>query len=128
MTIEIASDFSSLTIEPPLQMRLPRYDPETQIPFTSDDSVIACVNRLRKNPNCWMKIPTEDELAAREASELERASLAARKERDAKLAATDYLALSDNTLTSDMTIYRQGLRDVPGQEDFPTTILWPESP
>jgi len=33
--------------------------------------------------------------------------------RNAKLVNTDYLALSDNTLTDEMKEYRQGLRDIP---------------
>ena len=35
-----------------------------------------------------------------------------RAKRDAKLAETDYLALSDNTLSAEMTTYRQALRDI----------------
>ena len=36
-----------------------------------------------------------------------------RRQRNAKLAETDYLALSDLTLSSDMKTYRQALRDLP---------------
>ena len=36
-----------------------------------------------------------------------------RVQRNAKLAETDYLALSDVTLSSDMKTYRQALRDLP---------------
>ena len=36
-----------------------------------------------------------------------------RNQRNAKLAETDYLALSDVTLSSDMKTYRQALRDLP---------------
>ena len=36
-----------------------------------------------------------------------------RNKRNRLLSATDYLALSDNTLTADMTTYRQALRDLP---------------
>ena len=36
-----------------------------------------------------------------------------RKQRNAKLAETDYLALSDVTLSDDMKTYRQALRDLP---------------
>ena len=35
-----------------------------------------------------------------------------RQKRNKLLADTDYLALSDNTLSSDMTTYRQALRDL----------------
>ena len=35
-----------------------------------------------------------------------------REKRNAKLAETDYLALSDQTLSADMNTYRQNLRDI----------------
>jgi len=35
-----------------------------------------------------------------------------RNERNNLLAETDYLALSDNTMSSEMTTYRQNLRDI----------------
>jgi prophage maintenance system killer protein len=35
-----------------------------------------------------------------------------RQKRNSLLTATDYLALSDNTLSADMTTYRQSLRDI----------------
>ena len=50
-----------------------------------------------------------------------------RRDRNRKLAETDYLALSDNTLSSDMEKYRQDLRDVPTQSD-PDNITWPSKP
>ena len=50
-----------------------------------------------------------------------------RRKRNRKLAETDYLALSDNTLSSDMETYRQELRDVPTQSD-PDNITWPDKP
>ena len=48
--------------------------------------------------------------------------------RDRKLAETDYLALSDSTLASDMKTYRQALRDVPADNADPDDISWPEKP
>ena len=50
-----------------------------------------------------------------------------RSERNKKLAETDYLALSDNTLADNMKTYRQELRDVPTQSD-PDNITWPTKP
>ena len=40
-----------------------------------------------------------------------------RKKRNRLLAETDYLALSDNTLSDDMKKYRQDLRDLPAGKD-----------
>lgn len=51
-----------------------------------------------------------------------------RMERDSLLAETDYLALSDQTLTTEMSAYRQALRDVPSQSGFPFDVTWPTKP
>jgi len=51
-----------------------------------------------------------------------------RSHRDRKLAATDWLGLSDVTMSTAWATYRQALRDVPAQEDFPNTITWPDEP
>tara|TARA_R100001594_G_scaffold103449_1_gene138109 strand:- start:352 stop:690 length:339 start_codon:yes stop_codon:yes gene_type:complete len=48
-----------------------------------------------------------------EASKADRAWAAIRRERDARLANTDFYALSDVTLVDNMKTYRQALRDVP---------------
>ncbi len=62
---------------------------------------------------------TAAEETARDAEELayangafDRAMADLRQRRDSLLKATDYLALSDNTLSADMTTYRQSLRDI----------------
>lgn len=51
-----------------------------------------------------------------------------REERDRRLAETDYLAFTDNTMTSEMQSYRQALRDIPSQSGFPTNVTWPTKP
>jgi hypothetical protein len=48
--------------------------------------------------------------------------------RNQLLAETDYLALSDNTLTAEMAAYRQALRDITNQAGFPETVEWPIKP
>ena len=50
-----------------------------------------------------------------------------RLKRNRLLAETDYLALSDQTLSSEMSTYRQNLRDVPTQSN-PDNITWPAKP
>ena len=62
---------------------------------------------------------TAEEETLRDAEELEwsngafdRAMENLRAERNSKLAETDYLALSDQTLSADMNTYRQQLRDI----------------
>ena len=51
-----------------------------------------------------------------------------RRDRDSKLAETDYLALSDSTLSSNMKDYRQALRDVPEDNADVDNINWPTKP
>tara|TARA_R100001443_G_scaffold2025_2_gene6975 strand:- start:133 stop:573 length:441 start_codon:yes stop_codon:yes gene_type:complete len=51
-----------------------------------------------------------------------------RVKRDEKLAETDYLALSDVTLSDDMKTYRQALRDLPTASGWPHTHTWPTKP
>lgn len=50
--------------------------------------------------------------AAWEAGAFDRAMLELRSKRNRLLAETDYLALSDNTLSAEMSAYRQQLRDI----------------
>ena len=51
-----------------------------------------------------------------------------RAERNARLAETDYLALSDLTLTDEMRTYRQALRDLPANTADPANPAWPVKP
>jgi len=48
--------------------------------------------------------------------------------RDRLLAATDWWAVSDNTMTQEQRDYRQALRDVPQQSGWPANITWPTKP
>jgi len=52
----------------------------------------------------------------------------ARALRDSLLAATDWTANSDVTMSDEMRTYRQALRDVPSQAGFPDNVTWPERP
>lgn len=51
-----------------------------------------------------------------------------REERNRRLAETDYLALSDATLSEDMRTYRQALRDLPDNTSDPANPTWPVKP
>ena len=50
----------------------------------------------------------------------------ARAYRGGLLSQTDWASGTDVTMTDDMRAYRQALRDVPQQADFPETIAWPQ--
>ena len=51
-----------------------------------------------------------------------------RLKRNQLLAETDYLALSDSTLTDEMRTYRQALRDLPANTADPANPVWPTKP
>ena len=78
---------------------------------------------------------TADEETARDAEEKAwadaantRAAVAVREERDALLAATDWMGNSDVTMSSAWTTYRAALRDITKQEGFPYSVTWPTEP
>ena len=79
---------------------------------------------------------TAEEEAARDAEEAENLasinnilqSKQVREERDRLLAETDYLALSDVTMSSAWATYRQNLRDIPAQSGFPNSVTYPTKP
>ena len=51
-----------------------------------------------------------------------------RTRRTQLLTETDYLALSDATLSEDMRTYRQALRDLPANTSDPANPTWPTKP
>ena len=51
-----------------------------------------------------------------------------RTKRTQLLTETDYLALSDATLSEDMRTYRQALRDLPANTSDPANPTWPTKP
>ena len=65
--------------------------------------------------------------AVTEKSDEDKASVL-RRQRNTLLRETDHYGLSDVTMSSEMTTYRQALRDVPQQTGFPTTVTWPTKP
>ena len=51
-----------------------------------------------------------------------------REERNRRLAETDYVALTDATLSEEMRTYRQALRDLPANTSDPANPTWPVKP
>ena len=78
---------------------------------------------------------TAEEETARDAEEAawtadadNRAAARVREERNRLLAETDYLALSDVTMSDAWKTYRQNLRDIPAQSGFPNSVTYPNKP
>ena len=85
-----------------------------QVPFTAEEEAAR-----------------DNEEAAVLAAAPARALADLRSKRNRLLAETDYLALSDSTLTSDMRTYRQALRDLPAGKDTVAkceNATWPTKP
>lgn len=99
----------------------PDHDPETH--FVEYAPVPTFVG------GAWVYAPSVRPLSAEQIAErtASRAS-AIRLERDRLLAATDWTALSDVTMSPEMAAYRQALRDVTSQPGFPDTVTWPAKP
>jgi len=51
-----------------------------------------------------------------------------RGERDALLNASDWMAMSDRTITDSQASYRQTLRDIPADYADPASVVWPTIP
>ena len=68
---------------------------------------------------------TPEELKAKQAAQV-------RAQRDAMIAETDYLMMSDYPISEEdkalVETYRQALRDIPEQEGFPSNVQWPVAP
>ena len=58
----------------------------------------------------------------------DQAEDAIRNKRDQLLAETDWMALSDVTMSTEMQSHRQALRDITGQAGFPYSVTWPTKP
>ena len=67
---------------------------------------------------------TADQITSHEIT----AATKVRAARNDLLQKTDWCALSDVTMSAEMSAYRQALRDLPAQEGFPYTVTWPTKP
>jgi hypothetical protein len=71
-----------------------------------------------------------DKTAEQLAAEVAAKEAAVRKQRDRLITDTDWMALSDNTLTAEWATYRQALRDITDHVNFPhlQEADWPVKP
>ena len=81
------------------------------IPFTEEEEAQALIE--------------QQEYLAKESI---RKASAIREERNKLLAETDWMALSDVTITDAWRTYRQELRDITEQPTFPDEVIWPQAP
>ena len=81
-----------------------------------------------QSPKVYIKSHFKGDNTAKDARVLAEKWINVRRDRDRRLAETDYLALSDGTLSSNMKNYRQALRDVPEDNADVDNITWPSKP
>ena len=81
-----------------------------------------------QSPKVYVKSHFKGDDTAKDARILAEKWASVRRDRDRRIAETDYLALSDSTLSSTMKTYRQSLRDVPEDNADPDNISWPTKP
>ena len=89
------------------------------------------INGVRVQFTAEEETARDNEEAAYAAGELNRSLDRLRVQRNQKLAETDYLALSDNTLADNMKTYRQQLRDLTrglDTVDKVNNVTWPTKP
>ena len=89
------------------------------------------INGVRVQFTAEEEAARDNEEAAYAAGELNRSLDRLRVQRNQKLAETDYLALSDNTLADNMKTYRQQLRDLTSgldTVDKVNNVTWPTKP
>ena len=105
--------------------------------FTKADALASlCPNAewvLRGDELEWLDQTQTEPTAAELQAEIDRLEAAQplvelREKRNQLLAETDYLALSDATLSEDMRTYRQALRDLPANTSDPANPTWPVKP
>jgi hypothetical protein len=85
--------------------------PEGNVPFTAEEEAE------------W------DVIDAQYASEADtRKAEEVRNERNQLIQQSDWMACSDVTMSDAWKTYRQALRDIPTQTEFPNNVTWPTKP
>jgi len=102
-----------------------KLNPTAQVSVSADD-----INQITWE-NGTPPIPKEQILAILPQVELDMALDNLRVKRNKLLAETDYLALSDNNLSANMSTYRQALRDITNgltTIEQVNNVTWPTKP
>ena len=124
--------------------QLRRYNPNTSFPKSPSDALLAVWDvypyTVQDQPTVDYMTQTLTPTALTEIDgawtqgwdvsnmSVEDAGRNIRNQRDNLLQQTDWMALSDNTMTPEWASYRQALRDITAQEGFPFSVVWPAKP
>ena len=118
-----ADTLATFDVYPAVVADLPAYTERTQT--VTQDATPTQVNGV------WTYGWTVSDKSAEEIQGYDDVQAAnVRTQRDEKLAETDFYALSDVTMSSAMTTYRQALRDITSHANFPNLqdADWPTKP
>ena len=94
----------------------------------SDSKVSAVTDQNEAGEDITIQTHFTGDDTAKDARVLAEKWANVRRDRDRRLAETDFHALSDGTLADNMKTYRQALRDVPEDNADPDSISWPTKP
>ena len=114
-------------------MRIKHYDLHDAVAAFSTQDVWYVISNNDYSTLDWksdkVEKPTLEQLNAK-VTELNNAAPleALRVERNLRLAATDWWASSDRTMTDEQTAYRKALRDLPANTSDPANPTWPTKP
>ena len=136
MHITVNEDYTAVLLDdadsPTKMVQFPAYNLSTQKAFTSTDEAEeqaeSYIPRFEQLSVDYISPETQAENAA--AFELQNNSDNVRLARNTKLAESDWMGLSDNSMSAEWTEYRQALRDITGHESFPVLedSDWPVTP
>ena len=138
----LKTDENDNVIEYPYSIaQLKRENPSTSFPQNPSDDVLAGFNVYRVNRETlaatntqvidYATTPTKNSdgfwilagtVRDKTDAEIQRDADAMRRVRDELLAKTDFYALSDVTMSDEMSAYRQALRDITTHENWPYLV------
>ena len=120
----------TMDVEPELYLPYepnPQYEAEPEIDPWTQDLIPGEITSPTQQTIPWVVYDlTPEEVQAR----LDQAAEAVRNDRNWYLLQSDHIFCSDVEVQDKEAwrLYRQALRDVPQQADFPKTVAWPEKP
>ena len=136
MHITANEDYTAVLLDdadsPTKMMQFPAYNLSTRKEFFSsseaEEQAESYIPRFEQLSVDYISPETQAENAA--AFELQNNSDDVRLARNSKLAESDWMDMSDNSMTAGWTEYRQALRDITGHENFPVLedSDWPVTP
>lgn len=128
ITTTVAEDLSSVSVTEDglLECLLPNYNPETLVPFASEEEVLDYAASVEGREFFWVPKLSDEEKAQ---IAFDGKALQVRTERNQKLVQSDWTQIADAAVDkAAWAAYRQALRDITAQAGFPWDVSWPEHP